>query len=122
MSCERNPLEIRRIQDRGLVIEWSDGVRQEIPSRVLRLNCPCASCKESRGDNSHSKPLSPRSSLRIVDSSSEEQLQLKRIWSVGQYAIGLEWGDGHSTGIFPFELLARLDQELSTTAPQRRDC
>jgi len=122
VSYERNPLEIRRIQGRGLAIEWSDGVRQEISSQLLRLSCPCASCKEQRGDTSHSKPLSARKSLRIVESSSDEQLELKRIWSVGQYAIGVEWGDGHSTGIFPFELLARLGQELPTTAIQRRDC
>jgi DUF971 family protein len=31
-----------------------------------------------------------------------------RIALVGAYAIRIEWSDGHSTGIYPYELLWRL--------------
>jgi len=108
------PTEIRRLETKGIAIAWSDGSRGEISSETLRRSCPCASCRESRGDTSHAKPLTtparpakPRG-LQIVDSSLSEQTALQEIWAVGQYALGMSWGDGHNTGIYTFDFLRSL--------------
>lgn len=105
------PIEIERRANEGLKITWDDGKSGVISSRVLRLNCPCAGCRELRGDGgSHQTPLTPPKprSLNIVQSSSEEETNLIKIWAVGQYALGLAWADGHDTGIYTFETLREL--------------
>ena len=35
-------------------------------------------------------------------------LRAKRLWLVGGYALGAEWSDGHSTGMFSFTKLREL--------------
>lgn len=105
----RVPVEIRREQS-GLNIQWQDGTSCYLSSQKLRENCPCAECREKRGDDSHQSPLLPKkkSLLRVVEASKEEALQLNKIWQVGNYALGLAWGDGHDSGIYSFDLLDRL--------------
>lgn len=110
------PVEFRRLETRGLAVTWSDGARHELTSLLLRQNCPCAGCREKRGDESHSKPLGGpgvKRSLMIVESTIDEETNLVRIWPVGQYALGLEWGDGHATGIYPYALLRELGEGRS---------
>ena len=103
------PTEIRRLGPQGISIRWADGITNTISCEKLRKNCPCATCKELRGDTTHSKPLTGKiSSLKIVDSSKEEEIRLEEIWGVGQYAIGMKWGDGHNSGIYTFDTLRAL--------------
>lgn len=106
-SC--TPTEIRRNGTDGLSIRWLDGATSTLPSKVLRYGCPCASCKEKRGDTTHSKPLTGKKrSLAIVESAVDQETSLQEIWGIGQYAIGIRWGDGHDSGIYTFELLRSL--------------
>ena len=108
------PKEIRRLGSNTLKISWFDGLECEIDARTLRLACPCADCQQKRGDTSHAQPLSPRlpntrkSSLRVIEASTEQQTDLKEIWAIGNYALGTAWGDGHRTGIYTYDLLRTL--------------
>lgn len=103
------PTEIKRDARTGLTISWRDGTTTQLSTETLRRECPCASCKEQRGDTSHSKPLTTKKrGLAVIQNTIEEQLDLKEIWAVGQYALGMRWGDGHDTGIYPFSLLFEL--------------
>jgi DUF971 family protein len=80
-----------------LVIEWRDGHRSEYQPRALRLACPCAGCVEEMTG----RPLlEPR---RVP-----ADVYPTAIRWVGRYALGFEWSDRHSTGIYPFELLREL--------------
>jgi DUF971 family protein len=109
MNATPAPQEIKRNGSNGLRISWADGHIQELSSRVLRTQCPCAECRELRGDGSHEKPLTGKKrSLSIVQNTIEEELNLSAIWGVGQYAIGIRWGDGHDSGIYTFEYLRSL--------------
>ncbi len=106
------PIEIKRNGSQGLTVTWQNGSITSLSSEVLRRECPCASCKEQRGDTSHSKPLTPKKrSLTIIDSSLKEELSLKEIWGIGSYALGIKWGDGHDSGIYPFTYLYELAQK-----------
>jgi DUF971 family protein len=103
------PREIRRNGASGLTITWIDGSTRSFSSETLRRNCPCAGCKERRGDTSHAKPLTGRKrSLTVLESSLSQELELQQIWGVGNYAIGITWGDGHDSGIYTFEYLYQL--------------
>jgi DUF971 family protein len=37
-----------------------------------------------------------------------DDLELRRVQLVGQYALQFEWADGHHTGIYSFEFLRDL--------------
>ncbi len=108
------PTEVRRLPN-ALMISWSDGVRSELSAKLLRDTCPCASCREERGDNFHSNPLNSDptppgkgSLLRVVEHSIDQQIQIEQVTAVGNYAISIKWGDGHSSGIYTFEHLHAL--------------
>jgi DUF971 family protein len=81
----------------------------EIPSQILRKECPCASCQQKRGDTSHDRPLTGGSRLlRVISATSEEECNLEKIWLLGNYAIGMKWADGHDSGIYTFAFLHEL--------------
>ncbi len=104
------PKQVKR-HESSLDIVWSDGSKTEIPSIKLRSHCPCASCREKRGEGEHSRPIRKQvksSLLRVIEHTAEESHLIKSIDAVGNYAISITWGDGHSTGIYPFELLKTL--------------
>ena len=100
--------EIKRLEH-GVSLTWADGLTKTLPSDQLRLQCPCAGCREARGDTTHAKPLTgKKSSLKILTASRDEETMLKNIWAVGNYAVGVEWGDGHSSGIYTYDYLREL--------------
>jgi ATP-binding protein involved in chromosome partitioning len=81
----------------GLAIRWQDGHEQLIGSRDLRLQCRCAACRDEM------------SGAAILDPSSVPQsIKPTRIWSLGNYALGLAFSDGHSTGIYTFKALRAM--------------
>jgi len=84
-----------------LAIKWEGGAESYITLEALRRACPCAGCTGERDvmgqlHKGPDKPLLPQS------------FQLTRIASVGGYGITPIWADGHTTGIYSFEYLARL--------------
>ena len=113
------PIEVVRRKEQesdqgsGLYLKWSDGQEQELDSNTLRTNCPCATCDQKRGDTSHSTPLisKGRASLKVIKSDSSEELDLRKVWLVGRYAIGMKWGDNHDSGIYTFATLRALSND-----------
>ena len=100
-------------QGTGLRIGWSNGKDGVISALKLRKNCPCASCRENRGEASHEKPLAaPRSArLNVISATADEETNLELVWPIGNYAIGVKWADGHDSGIYPYALLQALTEE-----------
>jgi len=92
---DRNtPVEVRA--PRGATttqIEFADGHQGLYPHDLLRGYCPCAQCQ------GHSGPI------RFVPGGDQV---LSEIAEVGNYALRLTWGDGHSSGIYSFNYLRRL--------------
>jgi len=107
------PINVAREESSGIRIEWSSGEHVFIPSRALREHCPCASCREKRGDSSHQQPLSPgKRKLQVLQATVEEELGLKQVWPVGNYAIGMRWADKHDSGIYSYQYLRELSSRL----------
>ena len=108
---QTKPTEIAKVNESTLRISWSDEVESILSSETLRSHCPCALCREKRGEGSHDAPSSvsnKKRSLAIVEATADESLSLVKIWAIGNYAIGIEWGDGHAQGIFDWKLLRRI--------------
>lgn len=107
------PRQVKR-HETSLDIQWMDGSITAIPSDILRSNCPCASCRETRGEGQHSRPIRQQSKtsslLRVVEHTAEEATHIQSVEGVGNYALSITWGDGHSTGIYTFELLHKLSK------------
>lgn len=82
---------------KSLEITWPGGRRDVLPHTVLRGYCPCAGCQGHSG------------TIRFQQGGN---LEIRELQPVGNYALGLRWGDAHDTGIFTFEYLWRLGRWL----------
>ncbi len=85
------PIVLDRRDGRTLIVHWQDGHDQQIDVRDLRLACRCAACVDEMSGRAVLDP--PTVPLNIVPT---------RIWSVGNYAIGVSFSDGHRSGIYTF--------------------
>jgi ATP-binding protein involved in chromosome partitioning len=83
--------------DRSIKIKFSNGQEKVLDNREVRLACQCAMCvNEMTG----TKMLNP-STIRV-------DIAPKDITPLGNYAVGISWNDGHSSGIYPYSLLAQI--------------
>lgn len=98
------PLDLKLSSPDRLQIKWSDGEIKQYPIRELRENCPCASCEEKRSANG------PPTLLPILSAQELTPLRITSMKPTGNYAYGIEFSDGHDTGIFTLELLKSLGQ------------
>jgi ATP-binding protein involved in chromosome partitioning len=92
----------RQHDARTLSILWQDGKRSDFDVRDLRLACHCALC------------VSEMSGERLLDPKSiRPDVAPRTISSVGNYALTIAWNDGHTTGIYSFELLRALGERAA---------
>lgn len=80
----------------GLTIRWPSRV-QRIDPRDLRLACHCAACRDELSGQQ-----------RLDAAKVPLDVEPVRIWSVGNYALGIAFSDGHDSGIYSYEVLAAL--------------
>ncbi len=80
-------------------IIWEDGVRTTYTGEQLRWACPCAECRGEAGAPGR---------LSRVKTLSDEELRIKDVTLVGQYALQIAFESGHATGLYSFSLLRRL--------------
>ena len=84
-----------------LALKWDDGGEQFIALDELRKVCPCAVCS---GEIDVLGQMHKGPSAQLNDTS----FQVNRLELVGGYAIQVFWGDGHSTGLYSFDLLRKI--------------
>ncbi|WP_290743210.1 DUF971 domain-containing protein [Fibrobacter sp. UBA4309] len=95
------PKKIFRTNDGRLGFEWNDGTRGTCPVRELRLACPCALCVDEH------------SGEKLLDESTvPADITLVKIQSIGRYAAGLTFSDGHNSGIYPYDKLRELTKKV----------
>jgi DUF971 family protein len=86
-------------------IDWADGHKAVYPHAILRGYCPCAGCQGHTG------------TIRFL-APSVSQLELDDFEVVGNYALRLQWFDGHGTGLYSYKYLRALCQ-CSACQPDR---
>ncbi len=98
------------------MIEWSDGVTQTVSYRKLRDGCRCANCIDKRME-ALNEPLSETADgqkklsneLPVLSMAETMPLDIEQMHPVGNYAYNIHFSDGHSAGIFTFELLRSIN-------------
>jgi ATP-binding protein involved in chromosome partitioning len=96
------PLEIIGLGKREVRFVWDDGSEDLWGARELRLRCSCANCQsEATGERLlDPKTVRPDVSPRVIS-------------SIGNYAIGIDWNDGHNSGIYSFDYLRSLGEHAA---------
>jgi len=92
----------RQRDARTLSVLWEDGHRDDFDVRDLRLACHCALCIEEMSGRKllDPKTVRPDVSPRVIS-------------SIGNYAIGVDWNDGHNSGIYSFDYLRSLGERAA---------
>jgi len=98
----------------GVDITWADGHTSHYDFPYLREQCPCALCNDERerkeaaahagAGASSSAPAGPGATLPIF----KPAAKAKSARAVGNYAVQIEFTDGHSTGIYSFDYLREI--------------
>ena len=102
-GARNTPIGLLRRDPRTLSILWEDGHRDDFDVRDLRLSCHCALCIEEMSGRKLLDPKTVRSDVSP-----------QQIVSVGNYALGFDWNDGHNSGIHSFNDLRALGERAMT--------
>ena len=92
--------EIYQETERTLTIVWTDSIKNSFDVVELRRSCPCASCID---EFTGKKMLDPK----LVS----EHIRPNAIHSIGRYALGIHFSDGHRTGIYTFQKLREFQKD-----------
>jgi DUF971 family protein len=89
----------------SFVIEWNDGLVGEYQLGMLQKRCPCAQCRDEKTGQAQSR-----------QDKSQKGVRARRIYSVGRYALRVEFTSGCSTGIYSFNMLHQFATETNAAA------
>lgn len=104
----QRPVKIEQTSPTQMAITWADGHCSRHTFRLLRLACKCALCRDEMTGRVLNKLENIAPDVRPV-----------KIEPVGNYALRIEWSDGHRTGLYSFDYL-RGACECEQCAPPRR--
>lgn len=92
------PRNIRALKSEGaLEITWPDGPVARLPFHYLRCECPCAGCVDEM------------TGLRTLDVEGvPRDVHPTSIGFSGNYALKIEWSDGHGSGLYTWSRLREL--------------
>jgi DUF971 family protein len=94
----------------GLDVVWSDGHTSHYDFAYLRERCPCANCNDERtkkaafaASGGHTTPDAP-SVLPMF----KPKIKARAAKAMGNYALQIDFTDGHSTGIYSYDYLRTI--------------
>jgi DUF971 family protein len=90
----------------GVDITWSDAHSSHYDFAYLREECPCALCNDERAKKPRhvNSPFTSGAVLPMF----KPKVTARAATAVGNYAVQIEFSDGHATGIFSFDLLREI--------------
>jgi DUF971 family protein len=104
MDPATTPQNLDLKKDRGLTIEWADGSSSYYSVTYLRRMSPSADMRQLR-DEMQSNPLTVLNS----PGSRSGPLVVTEAELVGNYALKVEFSDGHASGIYSWAYLREID-------------
>jgi DUF971 family protein len=124
MTPQTTPVRLSLKRDEKLEIDWEDGRRSVYPIVYLRSMCPCAQCKITREARPEAAPASApgaapgeggekKKSLRlsVLPGNYAAPLSATGAERVGNYALRIDWSDGHGSGIYSFQYLREISPQ-----------
>jgi DUF971 family protein len=92
----------------GVDITWADNHTSHYDFSYLRDACPCATCNEKR-DQEQQRPASKSAPVSSpVLPMFKPKIRAQSATQVGNYAVQINFNDGHNTGIFSYEHLRTI--------------
>ena len=91
------------VSDKIIALKLGDERELSISLKHLRKSCPCAYCN---GETDVFGNIYKGQNLILNDAS----FKMLKISLIGDYAIRFFWKDGHSGGIYTFDLLETLSE------------
>ncbi|VAX34931.1 [4Fe-4S] cluster assembly scaffold protein Mrp (=ApbC) [hydrothermal vent metagenome] len=79
-----------------ITLTWSDGSTICVSNRDLRLSCKCALCIDEL-----------TGAKLLKEDTIKDDIAAKSVTPLGNYAVSIQWNDGHSSGIYPYSQLQR---------------
>ncbi len=96
-----SPTEVEYVErQEKLVIRFDDGDERTLCCTLLRGFCPCARCQGHGGGPP-----------RYVAPTTGDAIRINEVYPIGNYALGIQWRDGHDTGIYAFDVIHRWPKE-----------
>jgi len=109
---EPSPKAIDLKKDRGLTVQWADGSTSYFSIAYLRRYSPSADARQIREEMA-------RNPLTILPASSDSgPLVARHAELVGNYAIRIEFSDGHNTGLYSWDYLREIDPARRSEAAE----
>jgi DUF971 family protein len=117
----------------GVDVTWSDGHNSHFEFAYLREHCPCAMCNDERekkaaGQKTDEKLKETNPATPVLNSPLlpmfKPKLRASAAHAVGNYALQIDFNDGHATGIYSFDFLRTIcpcencAREYRTTAAE----
>jgi DUF971 family protein len=102
IELSTDPEHIAISKSKGIKIDWKDNHHSEYGLNYLRDRCPCATCTGAHG----TPPRQPNAEGPFP--MFKPRLKMIDVEPVGNYAIRINWSDGHSTGIYSYDHLRRI--------------
>ena len=106
------PVKLELVEEHYLQIAWSDGQTRRYSYREIIENCPCASCREKRAGE---EEKAADDLLPVIKAEEMQPLKLTTVEPVGSYAYSIYFNSGCRNGIYTFEKLRELGEEVEAT-------
>jgi DUF971 family protein len=98
----------------GVDVVWSDGHASHYDFVYLRERCPCALCNDERAKKAEfAASAGPASVAEHAASPAvlpmfKPKAKARAAHAVGNYALQIDFTDGHSTGIYSYDYLRTI--------------
>jgi DUF971 family protein len=90
----------------GVDITWADGHQSHYDFAYLREECPCATCNDERGKKQAFAAAAPAPSAVLPMFKPKPRAKSAAV--MGNYAVQINFSDGHSTGIYSYDHLRSI--------------
>lgn len=111
------PIALSKTEDRALLVTWSDETQHKITFRQLRKGCRCAHCLEAQKEEKPGQDEPQNLGVLPVLSAAEARpLDISSMEPAGNYGYKVRFSDGHSSGIYSFELLYAIGEAVKPAA------
>lgn len=97
-----SPQNIRVHRDQGVLeLTWADAHVSRLPFQFVRQNCRCAVCVDEHTGRQILDPASVPADLGLLE-----------ISIAGNYALRVRWSDQHDSGLFTWNHLRSISEQL----------
>ncbi len=98
-SIEDKAVPVVTFDAKAVTLKWNNGRVWKVANRDLRASCQCALC------------INEMTGKQMLDPSKiKSDIAPTQISPLGNYAIGVTWNDGHSSGIYPYARIKELSE------------